>query len=395
MVDTKQPQALAIIGASLGISTTFFILRIWARFMDLKNGGVWDSYVKWSDALLSCAYVLAAAQSYVVIRYTLYTWQGYHVYDVPKMSTDLLITGQKYNLANQMLYNPILSFVKGSVIVFLLRLVGTKRSVRISLWAVFVFNFALSIVVGITDLCQCTPYNYVFDYPRMDAEAQKAAGANSLGQVDGVTITGGYCINQLDFFLAVAALTVVTDLLVVAIPTWIVWDLQMARRKKIVASIILGVGLVVSGVSVARLVVYSWRFSPKNHDRSYGFGYTISSVEVNLAIATGCVPAFSALVRRYAPGLLGASLGYNSRPTPSGYVQHNGEGPSNQYALGTMDKSISDNKWEGERSKVQAWASDESILPGPEQIRKDVNVDVVFGEAVSIDERQVHGKQSF
>lgn len=76
----------------------------------------------------------------------------------------------------------------------------------------------------------------------MDAAARKTAGADALGQVDGVTIFGGTCIDQIQFFLVSAGLAVMTDVIVLIIPTVIVWDLQMPLRKKIMAIGMLSVG---------------------------------------------------------------------------------------------------------------------------------------------------------
>jgi hypothetical protein len=175
---------------------------------------------------------------------TLYTWQGYHLVDIPKLNTAEQVKGQKYNLANQLLYNPILALVKASVIIFLLRIGDAKPIEKKALWTTFGLNLLLAIAIFFADAFQCAPFNYVYDYPVMDLTAQRAAGADSKGQVNGVTIRGGKCINQINFFLISAGLAVGTDLLVVAIPTVIVWDLKMARRKKIAAGAILSVGAV-------------------------------------------------------------------------------------------------------------------------------------------------------
>lgn len=83
----------------------------------------------------------------------------------------------------------------------------------------------------------------MYDYPAMDKAAQEAAGADKNGMVDGVLIKGGTCINQINFFLISAGLAVGTDLLVVAIPTVIVWDLKMPKRRKIIAAAILSTGV--------------------------------------------------------------------------------------------------------------------------------------------------------
>tara|TARA_R110002060_G_scaffold46160_2_gene57421 strand:- start:13 stop:594 length:582 start_codon:yes stop_codon:yes gene_type:complete len=173
---------------------------------------------------------------------TFITWQGYHKKDIPKLSVNQIIRGQKYNLVNQLLYNPILALVKASVMLFLIRIGNTKKFVKYSLYFAQALNLALAIAIFFADAFQCTPARYMYEKIRMDADARKAAGADANGQVDGVTIYGGTCIDQIQFFLVSAGLAVLTDVIVVIIPTVIVWDLQMPLRKKIIAIGMLSVG---------------------------------------------------------------------------------------------------------------------------------------------------------
>ncbi|OBT65874.1 hypothetical protein VE03_05433 [Pseudogymnoascus sp. 23342-1-I1] len=383
MVDTLQPAALAIIGVSLFLSTVFFALRVGARILQLKTEKHYDHFIKWSDGFLLAAYVLVAAESAIIIRYTLYTWQGYHKADIPKLSIEQQVIGGKYNIANQLLYNPILSFVKASVIFFLLRIGNTHRIARISLWVALALNLALAISIMFACAFQCTPARYVYAAAEMDRAAQIAAGADSDGKVNGEVVKGGHCIHQIQFFLSSAGLTVLTDLIVLAIPTVIVWDLKMTRRRKFVAIGMLSAGAIVTAVSIARIVIYSWRFSADNHDQSYGVGYTISSIEANLAIVTGSIPALKPLVTRFVPRFF-SDKEYSDRP--SGYPRGHRSGPKSDkdhHALDTFGAQVGG--WKGSGRRTEAWSSDEHILTRPEEIRRNVEVDITFSEATSDD----------
>lgn len=172
------------------------------------------------------------------------TYQGYHIKDIPKLSIDQKVLGQKYNLANQLLYNPILSLVKASVMLFLTRIGNTKPLVKWALYIAQALNLCLAIAIFFADAFQCSPAHYVYDYPEMDLAAQIEAGADEKGQVDGVTVLGGKCFNQIKFFLISAGLAIMTDIITLLIPTAIVWDLKISRRKKVVASGVLSVGVV-------------------------------------------------------------------------------------------------------------------------------------------------------
>lgn len=43
----------------------------------------------------------------MIYLYCLHSYQGYHYYDVPQLTMDQRVQNSKYDLANQLLYNPI------------------------------------------------------------------------------------------------------------------------------------------------------------------------------------------------------------------------------------------------------------------------------------------------
>lgn len=127
----------------------------------------------------------------------------------------------QWNYANQLLYNPILSLVKVSVLIFLLRLDNRSPVVRYLVIGSMVFTIALAISIFVADVFQCTPVAYVYD----------------------LSIVGGKCFQQGAFYVATAVCTIVTDILVVTIPMIIVYGLQMPLRRKLAVVGILGLGL--------------------------------------------------------------------------------------------------------------------------------------------------------
>lgn len=48
-----------------------------------------------------------------------------------------------------------------------------------------------------------------------------------------VTITDGKCADKTKIYLATAGLNVITDILILALPIPMVWNLQMPRRRRI------------------------------------------------------------------------------------------------------------------------------------------------------------------
>jgi hypothetical protein len=113
-----------------------------------------------------------------------------------------------------------LTVVKLSILLFLRRLESQSRVVNGLIWGAMAFVFGLFIATLFVDIFQCRPVAYVYD----------------------MSIAGGTCINQGDFYVSTAALNLFTDLVVLSIPIIITWSLQMPLRRKIAVCIILCLG---------------------------------------------------------------------------------------------------------------------------------------------------------
>lgn len=136
---------------------------------------------------------------------------GVHLYQVP-WDADRGI-GMLWNFVGQILYNPILAIVKSSVLLFMLRLGGHQRNVRLTIHTLNGFNIALAIGIFVAVVFQCTPVDYF--WKRMSDPTLK-----------------GTCVDTASFYVATAALTILTDILVLALPFWIFLGLKMASRLK-------------------------------------------------------------------------------------------------------------------------------------------------------------------
>ena len=138
-----------------------------------------------------------------------YNFVGVHYYDIPKEYD--ITPGLKYNYAVQVLYNPILAMVKSSILLFLLRLSEQKRHVRLMIYALLLFNLLLMIIIFIIVILQCIPIAANWDVTNKDSQ----------------------CLKPRIFYVATAAITLFTDLLVLILPFWILMGLKMARKTKL------------------------------------------------------------------------------------------------------------------------------------------------------------------
>jgi hypothetical protein len=99
MVQTLQPGALAVIVLFPSVSTIVVGLRVYCRALFRQ--------FYWDDALIIIALAFAIAEACCLWVYAKVTWQGYHYYDMPDFTTAQRVHGSKFDLANQLLYPPI------------------------------------------------------------------------------------------------------------------------------------------------------------------------------------------------------------------------------------------------------------------------------------------------
>ncbi|KAJ5248351.1 hypothetical protein N7497_008412 [Penicillium chrysogenum] len=278
--DHHQKTALGIVVAFTILGGIAVLLRLWSRWLSRSTLTV-------DDYLIVVGYILAISQSVASWYYIKTNYVGIHVWDVPKNYNPR--PGLNWNFANQLLYNPALTVVKLSILVFLRRLDSRSRVVKYLILSSYVVVISLFIAVLFVDIFQCHPVQYVYD----------------------TTIPGGKCINQGAFFVSTAALNLFTDIMVLAIPIIITARLQMPLRRKVAVCIILCLGGVATAIGVWRVIILAKGFlsHTPNPDATYGIGFCSSAIEVNVAVVTACGPSLKAISSRFLPRLLDSSRG--------------------------------------------------------------------------------------
>ncbi|KAK1972881.1 CFEM domain-containing protein [Colletotrichum sublineola] len=260
-------------------------LRVYSRVSTKQFG--------WDDALICFAMAESVAETVASYFGMRYAFLGVHVYDIPLEADPRL--GFRWNYIIQLLYNPILALVKTSMLMFLLRLSGQKRSVRYTIIGLNVFNIALMIAIFITIVFQCQPISYFWEKAGRDPPKD------------------GKCIDTASFYVSTAALTILTDVLSLALPFWIFVGLKMPRRVKVALLAVFALGAVVTVISILRL---AWLVEISYHinmqDPTYDIRFTYSAVETNLAIIAASAPALRGLFLRWFPTFF-ASLRSSSK----------------------------------------------------------------------------------
>ncbi|OTA67784.1 hypothetical protein K449DRAFT_400455 [Hypoxylon sp. EC38] len=238
---------------------------------------------------------------------------GVHVYDIP-MGADVSL-GMYWNYIIQIIYNPILALVKCSVLTFLLRIGGQRRAIRYSIHALNFFNIGLMIAIFVTVIFQCSPISYFWQ------------------RITDPTLPGK-CIDTGIFYVTTAALTIFTDVLVLALPFWIFMRLKMAARVKFAIMVVFLLGAIVTVVSILRMLwIIETSLYPMKFDYSYDIRFTYSAVETNLAIITASGPALRPLFMVWFPRFFSSLRGTtnpNYRYRGGAYAVNNDTGNANK-----------------------------------------------------------------
>lgn len=92
-------------------------------------------------------------------------------------------------------------------------------------------------------------------------------------------------------------------------------------------------------------------------------------------------------MRRIFPKVFKSTDLSRSRPTPSGYMQQSKSGTREQYEMRSYNANTTN--WPATKHRTDAWSSDENILAhSNDGITKQVNVDVAYSEAASVEETE-------
>ena len=168
--------------------------------------------------------------------------------------------------------------VKASFLWSLQKLRSRNVWIRRSLWAIQIINASYLLGALIAGLMPCLPLARQFDK----------------------TIPGT-CYDAYNFVVGTICVVLATDAMVLIMPTWIIYDLQMSIRRKLVTIAFLSLGLVVIAIGILRLNWLANKF--KGISTSYSVEQSYSAIECNVAIIGACGPTVKYLLGRFIPAL--------------------------------------------------------------------------------------------
>lgn len=245
-----------------------------------------------------------------------------------------------------------------------LRIFSTYPPFQIASYTMLAFIVLPSLIIILVTVFSCRPIAYFWDRD----------------------LAGGRCLDVTALAYANSGFAVAQDLLLIVLPVFMLWNLNMSRRKKMLIALMFAVGslgLVATVVRLSTLHVFgslgdpTWDYVPVVY-------WTV--VELAAGMICSCLPAVRILLERFF-GVLRLTTTHNHRSHPSDAIKMGHHRPRKTAATittTTQDRS----PWGDANDK---WPEDiESVSQRKLTLSRDGTVveRPMFGGDVGVESRQ-------
>ncbi|KAF2469922.1 uncharacterized protein BDR25DRAFT_370590 [Lindgomyces ingoldianus] len=204
-------------------------------------------------------------------------YQGYRDEDVPGQKINITYA-MKILYAMSIAYNPIMVAIKASFLWSLQKLRSPRVWIRRSLWVIQCINLAYGIGHLIVTSIPCLPVKKKW-YPQIP----------------------GRCYDGRKHVIGTISIVLITDVMVLIMPTWIIYDIQMPRLRKLMTIAFLSLGCIVLVIGVLRLRFLMGTFNGSN--TSYSLEPSYSSIEAAVALIAASGPTIKWMLSACIPAL--------------------------------------------------------------------------------------------
>ncbi|KAF2239178.1 hypothetical protein EV356DRAFT_572645 [Viridothelium virens] len=195
-----------------------------------------------------------------------------------------LVKFAKVNFASELLYAPTLALAKLSILALYARIFTTNnRSFAFAIYAVAVWIVLWFIGSYLSIFLECRPISSYW--------------------------TSG-CQLSFETSVATSVLNIISDVMVVALPSWHIWRLQMSTQQKVGVAALLGLGALATAMSIARIAILSAESHQNSPDITYIFVnvYVFTVCEPMIAIICACLPILQKPLRKSQRSILSLSV---------------------------------------------------------------------------------------
>lgn len=276
-VDTQSHTVTAVAVAFAIITFIIVGLRLYARIFLVQHVGK-DDYLIVIASLLSWAFIAATIRSAEL-------GLGGHYADVMARGVPNFVAYLQTVWLSSVFYNACLGFIKTSVLALYMRL-GDRTLGRLStvMMAVVACQATANVLVCIF---QCGPIRAAYDITIPAADKR--------------------CIDINAFYLANAAVNILTDVLTYALPIPLVLKLQVPLAQRVGLGVALCLGFVACLASIIRITFIPAMLASADPTWDIAQPMYWSVIETNIGILASSIPSTKVIAKRHFPRLLGSS----------------------------------------------------------------------------------------
>lgn len=307
--------------------------------------------IKWDDWAILPALVFAIGLLITTILVATLGGAGYHIwtYELGQLETYIKIC-----LANNIFYNISIMFSKASVLLFYHRIFSIERKLR---------RFMQVIGVVLVANCLSAVFGLIFSNSPVHGQWTLTVPSTS--------------IDLLPFWLTMAVINLVLDVIILAIPQARVWKLQLSMQNKIAVSLVFLLGGFVCVTTTVR-VVYFTRIDVQNVTYEFTVPGIWTCVEMNTSIICACLPVVYALFKPKRQGTTAASGSGFSKPSMMGTNRSYATYPksSDEEYVRLESGSVNNQGYTANHVKVQSGnqGSDDTLPLGPIRVERAYQV---------------------
>ncbi|KAI0428961.1 hypothetical protein F5Y09DRAFT_343170 [Xylaria sp. FL1042] len=198
---------------------------------------------------------------------------GHHMSEIMELAPQSIKPMLKTVLIGQFTWALSNAGVKLSIIDLYIKLFGRNQALRrVSYFLMGCVSTYLLLVIFIAFFL-CQPFAFNWDQ----------------------TIPGGYCGNQNSAFLASGILNLVLDIAVIVLPLPVLWNIRLARHKRIGLMLMFSVGTGIVGISIWRTILIA-HLDKQDIFFTMGLLSVATNLEPLLGICVACLPVCRTLL---------------------------------------------------------------------------------------------------
>lgn len=177
----------------------------------------------------------------------------------------------------EVIYIVVLAMTKASIVCMYLRIFWAYPPFQITCYAVLAFVILPSIVITLLTIFSCKPVQYFWDRD----------------------IANGSCLDINALAYANSGLAVAQDMIITVMPIYMLWKLNMSRKKKFFIGIMFAIGGMGLIATIIRLKTLSAFGDLSDPAWSYVPLVYWTTVELAAGIVVSCLPAVRILLERF------------------------------------------------------------------------------------------------